>query len=51
MIKMRLEGLPEDIQKLVEDLKKKYEVLDVSKPYENRGTSKFVRVYVSVKTP
>lgn len=50
MIKMRLQGLPDEIEKLVEDLKTKYDVLEVSDSYANRGDSKFVRVYVTIKS-
>lgn len=50
MIKIRLQGLPEEIERFIEDFKGKYEVLEVSEPYENRGESKFVRVYVTIKT-
>ena len=50
MIKMRLQGLPDEVSKLVEDLKEKYTVLEVSDEYQNRGDSKFVRVYVTVKS-
>lgn len=50
MIKIRLQALPDEIDKFIEDFKEKYEVLSVSDKYENRN-SKFVRVYVEVKLP
>ena len=49
MIKMRLQGLESDLMKMIEDMKSKYEVLEVSEPYPNRGESKLVRIYVTLK--
>jgi hypothetical protein len=51
MIKMRLQGVEEDIVKMVNSLKQHYNLLEVSAPYKNRGESQFVRVYISVRLP
>lgn len=48
IIKMRLQGLPDQMGEFVKDLKKKYRVLSVSEPYPNRR-SEYVRVYVEVE--
>jgi hypothetical protein len=49
MIKVRLQGLPDEIERFVDDFKLNYEVLEVSDPYKNRN-SEFVRVYVTIKS-
>ncbi|WP_411680444.1 DUF3970 family protein [Clostridium thailandense] len=48
MVKVRLEGLPEEIAKYIEDFKRRNEVLQESKPYKNRN-SKYVRVYLDIE--
>lgn len=48
MVKIRLHGLLEDIEPMVENLKNFYNVVDVSKPYKDRGDSKLYRIYVTV---
>jgi hypothetical protein len=48
MIKIRVQGLPEDIEGFIDDFKLNYEVLEVSNPYQNRN-SEFVRVYITIK--
>lgn len=48
MVKIRLEGLPEEIDAMVQSFSNNYEVLNVSKPYKNRGETKYVRVYVEM---
>lgn len=50
MIKARLQGLPEEVKKLVADLKKHYRVLQESDPYPNRN-SEYIRFYVEIETP
>ena len=50
MIKIRLHGLLDELNELVEDMKKKYEVLQVSEPYKDRGDSAFYRIYVTIKS-
>jgi len=51
MVKLRLAGLPADVEKVTEQL---YDldslmVVDVSADYPNRGTTMMVRRYVTVK--
>lgn len=48
MLKVRLEGLPEEVQKGIESLEKQHQVLSVSKPYPNRN-SEYVRCYIEMK--
>jgi hypothetical protein len=50
MIKVRVEGKLKDIEFYIKQLKKdkKFEVLEVSKPYKNRGASELYRVYVTI---
>lgn len=50
MIKIRIQGLPDEISALIEDMKRHYDVLEVSDEYKNRGDSKFVRVYVTIRS-
>ena len=49
MVKVRIEGLPEEVEKVTELLEKdeKYEVLQRSENYPNRN-SEYVRRYVEV---
>lgn len=50
MIKMRLEGLENELHTMIDSLKEKgFEILEVSKPYPNRN-SKLVRIYVTVSS-
>lgn len=48
MVKMRLHGLLEDVERIVENLKHDYNVVDVSKPYKDRK-GELVRVYITLK--
>ena len=50
MLKIRIQGLPKEVERFIEDFKEKYEVLEVSDQYENRGSSEFVRVYITIKS-
>ena len=49
MVKIRLEGLPEEVESALQWLRVCFVVLEESAPYPNRPPSKFVRMYVSVK--
>ena len=51
MIKLRLEGLPEELETYLENLQsdEKINILEKSGEYPNRGASKFVRIYVSIE--
>lgn len=50
MVKVRIEGLPEDVEKFTELLEKdeKYEFLQKSENYPNRN-SVYVRKYVEIR--
>ena len=53
MLKIRLQGLPDDVERLLDVLRKSEAdgdllLLSVSQSYPNRGESKYVRVYVDV---
>ena len=50
MVKIRIEGLPEEVEKFTELLEKdeKYEVLQKSENYPNRN-SEYVRRYVEIR--
>lgn len=49
MIKIRLEGLLEEINKALPNIEKTFRVLNVTDPYQNRNNSKYVRVYIDVE--
>ena len=49
MIKIRLHGLPEEVEQAKEQLKKIFDVNVCSAPYKDRGDSKYVRVYIEAK--
>ena len=49
MVKVRIEGLPEDVEKLTEQLEKDgYEFLQKSENYPNRH-SVYIRKYVEIR--
>jgi hypothetical protein len=48
-VKMRLEGLPQDVETIAVLLRETGCVVEESKDYPNRGASKFVRRYITVK--
>jgi hypothetical protein len=48
-VKMRLEGLPKDVETIAKLLRETGCVVEESADYPNRGASKFVRRYVAVK--
>lgn len=48
-IKIRLEGLPADVETFARLLRETGCVVEESPDYPNRGASKFVRRYVTVK--
>lgn len=37
MVDIRIQGNPKNLEKLLADIKKNYEVLNISKPYPMRG--------------
>ncbi|MEH6948801.1 DUF3970 family protein [Bacillus sp. JJ634] len=48
MTKIRLEGTSIEVQKAIEELQKKFQVLSVSKSYKNRNSSD-IRVYLNIQ--
>lgn len=48
MIKVKLTGLPIEIEKATEVLKETFDVLDITKDYKNRN-SPYVRLYADVE--
>jgi hypothetical protein len=48
LLKIRLQGLPDEVDKMVESLRENYQVYQVSSQYENRN-SEFVRVYIDLE--
>lgn len=50
MVKVRIEGLPEEVEKFTEQLEKdeKYEFLQKSENYPNRN-SVYIRKYVDIR--
>lgn len=50
MVKVRIEGLPEEVEQFTEQLEKdeKYEFLQKSENYPNRN-SQYVRKYVEIR--
>ena len=49
MIKIRLEGLPEEIEKAAEKLSNSFRILQQSEPYLNKGKSVFARIYIDAE--
>lgn len=49
MIKIRLEGKKEEVAEAVDALEDEFRLLSVSRPYQNRGASVYVRVYVDAE--
>lgn len=48
-MKMRLHGLPGEVDEAVQRLHGVFAVVSVSDPYPDRGPSRLVRVYVEVR--
>ncbi len=49
MVKIRLEGTPQECEQAALRLAEVFDVVSVSDPYPNRGRSLLVRVYVEVR--
>lgn len=49
MVKIRVEGLPEEIDLMITSFRENYEILQVSEFYANRGETKYGRVYVEMR--
>lgn len=46
MTKIRVGGTLEEIEKALEIIRDQFEILNESKPYSDRGKSKYYRVYL-----
>ena len=51
MIKIRVQGLPEEVAEFADALEAAGCVLERSEPYANRGASRYVRVYIDAQNP
>ena len=51
MIKLRVQGLPEEVAAFGDALDRAGMVLDRSGQYANRGRSKYVREYLEIEVP
>ena len=49
MIKIRLHGTPDEIERTIKYLEWIMELLSVSAPYKDRGNSKYCRVYIDAE--
>jgi hypothetical protein len=48
MIKLRITGLPDDVDSFLSNLRELFSITNESKPYQNRN-SKFVRIYADLQ--
>ena len=51
MLKIRVQGLPEEVAEFAGALEAAGCVLERSEPYANRGGSRYVRVYIDARKP
>ena len=51
MVKVRLQGLPDEVKEIADAMEAVWCVLERSVPYPNRGTSRYVRVYLDCALP
>lgn len=51
MVKVRLQGLPDEVATIAEAMEAVGCVMERSKPYANRGSSRYVRVYMDCTMP
>ena len=49
MLKIRIQGLPEEVAEFADALEATGCVLERSEPYANRGASRYVRVYIDAE--
>jgi hypothetical protein len=49
MVKIRIEGTPEECQQATPQLAEVFDVVSISNPYPNQGQSRLVRVYVEIR--
>lgn len=48
MIKIRIQGLPDEVAEFADALQATGYIVERSKPYPNRGASQYVRVYIDL---
>jgi hypothetical protein len=48
MVKIRIEGTPQECQQATPQLAEVFNVVSISHPYPNRGQSRLVRVYLEI---
>jgi hypothetical protein len=48
-VKLRLHGTPADVAEATRRLAEAFQIVAVSRPYPDRGTSTLVRVYLEVR--
>lgn len=51
MVRVRLEGLPDEVQRIGDVMQAAGCVLERSREYSNRGESRYVRVYLDCDLP
>lgn len=51
MVRVRLEGLPDEVQRIADAMQAAGCVLERSREYPNRGESRYVRVYLDCDLP
>ena len=51
MVKVRLQGLPEEVCRIADAMESTGCVLERSEEYPNRGKSRYVRVYLDCDLP
>ena len=51
MLKVRVQGLPEEVADFADAMERAGVVMERSEPYANRGASRYVRVYLEVALP
>ena len=51
MVKVRLQGLPEEVRRIADAMEAVGCVLERSPEYPNRGASRYVRVYLECDLP
>ena len=51
MVKVRLQGLPDEVKEVADAMEAVGCVLERSEPYANRGSSRYVRVYLDCALP
>ena len=49
MIKIRLQGNEEELLKAIKDLEQVMEIIEVSRPYQDRTPSQYCRIYVDAE--